>query len=694
VLRRRWALLAVTTLLGLVAGALSAVFASNQTQAETVYTASETIVANSGSGANPLIAQDTLKVTRGEVPVRAAVILGEPDRAGALASTIDASFDSESSSISIASNDVDKAVAQQRTRAFVQAFLEVTNAKLQADSRRQLEQQQADLLSTQQQLAQFDATYPQFSTPGGVLPNDLATQQLSEQRSQLTAGIQELTQQVKDAELQLSRTAPYESLGPEEPHPAATGLVSVPTSLPVRAALMGLLGLLLGAGVAVVIERVSRRIDTRDELVEVVDLPILAEIGFLKEAKRAHDADGVLALEGVWAEPYRRVRSAIQFVQATGASVGGGNAVVNGSGMASGAAHRSGRDGARPAVFLITSTAPGEGKSTTAALTGEALAETGQPTVVVGGDFRRPEIDRLMGVPREPSLLEMAQMSLDRPTVDDVVHPSRFPSLYVAPAGKGTREVSGSIEAAKEVATEAVSRGATVIFDSSPLQAANDTIDLLPVVDYVILVVRSGRSTEASLREVVETLQRMDARILGVVLIGTPSAGRRQTYYYDYYSPSADKPEQSVVSGRDGRGAPPVPPVGPGTTESATGASGVDGDHSAADRTPVGAGHPSVDPGAHPNPLSPQPGAPQSGAPQPGAPRPAASPAAPNAPGWEAPSQRPGPAEDPRRPSWGQGAGPTTNPGKPSGWGPLGAQPSPPSPPTWTRPLPEPPAQH
>lgn len=607
VLRRRWALLAVTTLLGLVAGAMSAVFASNQTEAETVYTASETIVANSGSGANPLIAQDTLKVTRGEVPVRAAAILGEPERAGALASTIEASFDSESSSISIASNDVDKAVAQRRTRAFVQAFLEVTNAKLQADSRRQLEQQQADLLSTQQQLAQFDATYPQFSTPGGVLPSDLATQQLSEQRSQLTAGIQELTQQVKDAELQLSRTAPYESLGPEEPRPAASGLVSVPTSLPVRAALMGLLGLLLGAGVAVVIERVSRRIDTREELVEVVDLPILAEVGFLKEAKRTHDSDGVLKLEGVWSEPYRRVRSAIQFVQATQGTSDGG---LNGS-----PAHGSGHapPSGRPQVFLVTSTAPGEGKSTTAALTGEALAETGEPTVVIGGDFRRPEIDRLMGVPRQPSLLDMAQMSLDRPTIDDVVHQSRFPSLYVAPAGKGTREVSGSIEAAKQVAREAAARGATVVFDSSPLQAANDTIDLLPVVDYVILVVRSGRSTEASLREVVETLQRMDAKILGVVLIGTPAAGRRQTYYYDYYAPSdpKDGPPQTTGFGDLGHrvDAQPVQHV------------------EQADRVPEGAGVRQ----AHPQP-APRPPAPPAWGPIPNAAPPSWTPHPPSRP--------------------------------------------------------------
>ncbi len=103
------------------------------------------------------------------------------------------------------------------------------------------------------------------------------------------------------------------------------------------------------------------------------------------------------------------------------------------------------------------------------------------------------------------------------------------------------------IEAAKEVATIGREEGATVLFDSSPIQAANDVVDLLPVVDYVILVVRAGRTTESSLLEVVDTIQRMDTKILGIVFIGTRTSGRRQSYYYDYYAPPGDQP-----NGRNG----------------------------------------------------------------------------------------------------------------------------------------------
>lgn len=558
VLRRRWPLLVITTVVGLVAGAVSARFASSG-QVEQVYTASQVVVANPNSGASPLIPQDELKVTRGPVPVRAAELLGRPGDAAELAARIDTEFDTESSSITISSNDADPDAAQERVQAFTTAFLDITNTKLQAESRRQLDTLRADLASAEQELATFDATYPQLSQPGAVVPNDPATQALLAQRAELVRRADDLEAQIRQQDLQISRTAPYESLGPEKPRPAATGLVNVPTSAPVRAGLLGLLGLLLGGVAAMVIERVNRRIDTREELAEVLDLPILAEIGHLRERRRAHDPDGTLLLDGVWAEPYRRVRSAIQFVRATAPAAPGDPSAPAGPAAAPGP----------PQVFLITSTSPGEGKSTTVALTGQALAEVGVPTVVIGGDFRRPEVDRLLGVPRDPSLRDLARMDPDRPTIDDVVRPSRFANLYVAPAGRGTREVAGLIGAAREVAAEARARGATVLFDSSPLQAANDTIDLLSAVDRVILVVRAGRSTEAGLLDAVDTLRRMGTPILGVVLIGT-QAGRQQSYYYDYYSP-VDEPNGTAGPSNGTRAdvpgaaapAPPPPPPPP-----------------------------------------------------------------------------------------------------------------------------------
>ena len=83
---------------------------------------------------------------------------------------------------------------------------------------------------------------------------------------------------------------------PQAPFLTASGLIDVPASKAARALLLGLLGLLLGGGLVMLIERVRRRIDTREELVEITDLPILAEIGFVQENVGAIDPKGQVSL--------------------------------------------------------------------------------------------------------------------------------------------------------------------------------------------------------------------------------------------------------------------------------------------------------------------------------------------------------------------------------------------------------------
>lgn len=525
ILKRRWLILVLFLLLGAGAGMLSPQVTEKDQQQ--VWTARQVVVANSGTGLSLAVSQDALKVTRGEVPQIAAKALqfeGNPDT---LASQVTAVFDSKTNSIVVSSNDSDKDAASSRVQAFIDAFLESTNRSLQAGEQAQVDSLKADLEATRAQLVEFDAKYPELTQVGFTVgPNDVYYVNLLTQRATIVSRIESAENDVKARELQLVRQVPYQSLGVETPKPAESGLIDVPASRTARAALVGFIGLLLGSGLVMLIERIARRIDTREELVEITDLPVLAEIGYVPSKRRAVDPAGRVTLSGVWAEPYRRVRSAIQFVQA--------NAVASG-GWTPQPGSPSHVLSTPPSVFLVTSTSPAEGKSTTSALVALALAEVGVPTLLIGGDFRKPQLDRLVGAAQSPSLQDLATLDLERPTIDEVVQSTDFDNLYVAAAGHATREVAGLVEAAKIVSHEAVARGATVIIDSSPLQAANDTLDLLPSVDYVIIVLRVGKSSEGDLLDTIATLRRMETHLLGIVLIGTP-AGRKQEYYYDYYS--------------------------------------------------------------------------------------------------------------------------------------------------------------
>ncbi len=303
-------------------------------------------------------------------------------------------------------------------------------------------------------------------------------------------------------------------------------LIEVPASAPARAALLGLLGLLFGAALVMVLERMGRLIDTREELAEVCDLPILTEVPFLSRKQRSEAADGKLSLTGAWAEPFRRLRSAVQFIQSHESTSVQSEPVTG-----SDAGNKE-----SPKVFLVTSASPGEGKSTTSTLLAIALAEVGVPTVLIGGDFRKPQLHRHLGLHRSPSLHDLAVLDIERPSIDEVVQLTDYRDLYVAVAGEPTRETAGMLEAAKAVSAESVSRGATVIIDSSPVQATSDALDLLAIVDYAVLVVRAGNTSAVELLETINTLQRMESRILGIALIGTTPTRKKD--YYDYYDDS------------------------------------------------------------------------------------------------------------------------------------------------------------
>ena len=526
IIRRRWLLLVLATVLGCAGGVVSTLNAPNKTKP--VYEIEQLVVANRNSSQTGNIQQDSLRVTRGVIPVDAATKLGHPERAQDYAGRITATAASETSTISIMTSAEDVEPAKKLVTAFVDAFLSVTNSDLRKEQARRMDELEKRAATATDQRAQFDAENPEAVPPEAVSSTDTRVRALANQRQQLLTAEANAANDVLALRLSTSEELPYAALGDPTVRLAKTSLLNVPTSPTIRASLLGFIGLLLGIGLVLIIERANQRIDTREELAEAVGVPIIAEIGHLPKGRRSMHPDGRLRLEGVWAEPYRRVRAAIQFVQTHGTPDGSG-------GFTS------------PRVFLVTSAQPGEGKSTSAALTALALAEIDVPTVVVGADFRRPQVENLLGDSPGPTLQDIAQLAIDRPTVDDVVRPTVHSNLWLATGGPSTREVAPLVIATKELVLECRRRGATVIIDSSPLQAANDTVDLLEVVDEVILIVRSGDSTAAGLIDSVELLRQLGAHLMGVVLVGTPGVGRLQIYYDGYYTqPTQTKPAEAT----------------------------------------------------------------------------------------------------------------------------------------------------
>ncbi len=538
ILRRRWSILVITLVAGIVAGVVSSQLAPSDIVQQ--YVAEQVVVANAAGTGGVSVQQDSLKVTRGEIPAVAAEALGDGERADKLADDIEVEVDTASQSITIASVNVDPDLAARKVNEVTKAFLDVTNGRRQEAERVRVKQLEDAAAAAEMDLAAFDESYSDLTSPGEPATDpvtgepipgaDSPDPELIAQRQSLADVAAQSRREATVQQAQLESTQPYQSLGEQQPKRDKRGTFEVPASLPVRAALLGLFGLLLGAILALVLERLNRRIDTRPELAEASPLPIIAEVGFVPE-KRRPKTDGVLVLAGVWAESYRRVRSAMQFVHERGTLVTTGHGA-----QPDGFTKAESNGTVRGSVFLFTSTAPGEGKTTSAVLTAQAMAEVGVRTLLVGADFRRPALAGVMGVEPGATIADLTGSVEDRPTVDQVVRPTKFTNLYMALSGQATRDVSELIDATRKLVSQAAAQNAMVIIDTSPLNASSDSLDLLPVVDHVIMVVRSGLSAESDLVESVDALERVGANVLGTLLVGTPNAGRRQAYYYDYYS--------------------------------------------------------------------------------------------------------------------------------------------------------------
>lgn len=546
ILRRRWPILAVALVLGLLAGYAST--AVGPERDVTYFQADQVILANRIAGNPANVAQDALKVTRGQVPVVAAEKLGEPENAAALARDLEVKDDTDSNSISLRVYDTDPDRASEVVQAFATAYIEVVNAELRSEDTRQLEQLTERLTLADQELVLFDEQNGWITRPDISRPVTQTVDALVAERQRLYQRTVDARTRLEAAQLETSQREPYTTLGPEKPRVSDSQMIEVPSSPLFRMGLLGLIGLMLGVALVLLVERINQRVDTREELASLVSVPIIAEIGRVPARRRPGHGDGRIKLDGIWSEHYRRVRSAIQFVQADAAaqedvrrsSPGASGAVISG--------HRA-QSGAIPRIFLFASALPGEGKSTSTALTAMALAETGDETLVINADFRRPMVEKYLGARSSPSLADRAELDVNRADLEDVVQSTDEDHLWVAAGGPPTTEVGGRLVAAKELAAEAASQGATVLIDSSPLRVSNEPIDLLASVDEVILVVRAGRTTVKSLEDTMELLEMHHAPVLGIVLIGTLSTREMYAYYQSYYYTAKPQPDAEADAG-------------------------------------------------------------------------------------------------------------------------------------------------
>ncbi|MEU8261778.1 polysaccharide biosynthesis tyrosine autokinase [Micromonospora sp. NPDC048999] len=293
---------------------------------------------------------------------------------------------------------------------------------------------------------------------------------------------------------------------------------------PVRnLAVGGLVGLLLGAGLAVLRGMADVRMRDAAGLQRVTGSPLLGEIPFETGAKSAPLIVGEAA-NSARAEAIRKLRTNLRFVDV----------------------HEPAR------VIAVTSALQGEGKTTIACNTAIALAEAGWRVLLIDADLRRPRAADYLGLDGAVGLTDVLVGDVE---VGDVVQRWGEKSLLVLPSGAsppnpsellGSKAMSDLLVALRESAD-------IVVIDTAPLLAVTDGVVVAVQADGALLVTQQGRTSRSQVAAATRALTSVSVRLLGCVL-NMAKIAKVDAYQYEAYKvavpPAPSVPVDRARAGR------------------------------------------------------------------------------------------------------------------------------------------------
>lgn len=182
--------------------------------------------------------------------------------------------------------------------------------------------------------------------------------------------------------------------------------------------------------------------------------------------------------------------------------------------------------------LLITSGGAGEGKSTTVANLGMAMAQGGQKTLLIDTDLRRPVLHRYFNIERTVGITGVLA---DEISLEDAIQKDIFPGLSILPSGAlppNPAELLGS-RRMQMLLQRLLETYDVVLFDSPPILGFSDSPMLASSVDAVLLVIEYGRYPRQMVARAKATMDNVRAKVVGAVL-NNIRVERESYYYYSY----------------------------------------------------------------------------------------------------------------------------------------------------------------
>ncbi|HEV8202684.1 MAG TPA: CpsD/CapB family tyrosine-protein kinase, partial [Pyrinomonadaceae bacterium] len=193
--------------------------------------------------------------------------------------------------------------------------------------------------------------------------------------------------------------------------------------------------------------------------------------------------------------------------------------------------------GRAPRSLLVTSSLPGEGKTTTAVNTAVSLAQTGASVVIVDADMRRPRLQSIFEMRGQEGLSSILSSETSEDNMLTLVRHDEESGLNVLTSGPippNPAELLGS-DQMRKLMKVLQANYTHVVVDSPPVSSFTDGVLISSMVDGVLLVVHGGKSSRHIVRRSKQLLNDVGAKIFGVVLNNVNLQSHDYYYYQSYY---------------------------------------------------------------------------------------------------------------------------------------------------------------
>ncbi|WP_096185795.1 CpsD/CapB family tyrosine-protein kinase [Evansella halocellulosilytica] len=182
-------------------------------------------------------------------------------------------------------------------------------------------------------------------------------------------------------------------------------------------------------------------------------------------------------------------------------------------------------------TMMVTSSTPGEGKSTTISNLAVVLAQQGKKVLIIDADLRKPTVHFTFQLPNQVGLTTVLAKQTE---FYDAVYETSIDNLDVLTSGPvppNPSELLGT-KAMNAFIKELEKHYDYILFDAPPVTIVTDPQIISRYCDGVILVVRSGKTEEEDAKKAVEALEKVEANILGAVLNDRKLKDSQYYYYY------------------------------------------------------------------------------------------------------------------------------------------------------------------